>query len=96
MGDSADHIKGAEKIGVKTAVLLLNEFGDFANILEYAEKIAKPSVKQSILKYTEQLKMNYKMIKLNGGEPLPLELNELEYNVNGISTNGVLKGIELI
>lgn len=40
--------------------------------------------------------MNYKMIKLNGGEPLPLELNELEYNVNGISTNGVLKGIELI
>ena len=38
VGDSADHIKGSEKIGVKTAVLLLNEFGNLANILEYAEK----------------------------------------------------------
>ena len=46
----ADNIKGVEKIGVKAAVLLLNEFGNLANILEYADKIAKPSVKQSILK----------------------------------------------
>ena len=44
-GDTADNIKGADRIGPKTAAYLLNEFGTLDNILANAEKIEKPFIK---------------------------------------------------
>lgn len=94
-GDASDNIKGAEKVGVKTAAVLINEFGTLENILANAENIKKPSIRESIIKNTERLKTNYKLIKLSNHEPLPFALCELEYSYNGITTNEVLKGIHL-
>ena len=94
-GDTADNIRGADKIGLKTAASLLNEFGTLENILVNAENIKKPSVKESIIRNTERLKMNYKIIKLENTVPLPFSLNELIYAYSGITTNEVLRGIGL-
>lgn len=94
-GDTADNIKGADKVGLKTAALLINEFGTLENILANAESIKKPSIKESIIRNTEKLKMNYKLIKLNDTVPLPFSMNELSYSFGGITTNEVLKGIGL-
>lgn len=94
-GDAADNIKGADKVGPKTAALLLNEFGTLANILANAESIKKPSVRNSIIRNTEKLKINYKLIKLGNTEQLPFGFRELEYSYSGITTNEVLKGIGL-
>lgn len=57
-GDVADNIKGAEKVGLKTAAFLLNEFGTLENILANAEYIKKPSIKESIIRNTEKLIIN--------------------------------------
>ena len=92
-GDTADNIKGAEKVGVKTAASLLNEFGTLENILTNTELIKKPSVKESIIKNSEKLRINYKMIKLENTVSLPFCMQELEYCYNGITTNEVLRGI---
>lgn len=94
-GDKADNIKGADKVGVKTATLLLNEFGNLNHILASADRIKKPSIKESIISNAERLKMNYKLIKLGNVVPLPYTLQELEYVYTGIATNEVLKGIGL-
>lgn len=94
-GDTSDNIKGADKIGSKTAASLLNEFHTLENILANAENIKKPSIKESVIRNTEKLKRNYTLIKLGNIEPLPFTLNELEYNYAGITTNEVLKGIGL-
>lgn len=94
-GDTADNIKGADKVGLKTAALLINEFGTLENILANAESIKKPSIKESIIRNTEKLKINYKLIKLNDTAPLPFSMNELSYSFDGITTNEVLKGIGL-
>lgn len=94
-GDKADNIKGADKVGVKTATLLLNEFGNLNHILASADRIKKPSIKESIISNAERLKMNYKLIKLGNEVPLPYTLQELEYVYTGIATNEVLKGIGL-
>ena len=94
-GDTADNIKGAEKVGIKTAASLLNEFGTLENILANTENIRKPSIKESVIKNSEKLRMNYKIIKLENSKSLPLGLQELKYYYNGITTNEVLKGIGL-
>lgn len=95
VGDTADNIKGAEKVGAKTAALLLKEFGTLENVLANAENIKKPFIKESIIKNTEKLRINYKIIKLGDTKLLPFSKQELEYCYAGITTNEVLKGIGL-
>lgn len=94
-GDTADNIKGAEKVGPKTAAMLINEFGSLENLLERAEEIKKPSVRNSVLRDAERLRKNYQLIKLDGVEGLPFALDEMEWQDRGITTNEVLKGIGL-
>lgn len=94
-GDASDNIKGADKVGPKTAALLLNEFADLKNILANAENIKRNSIKESIIRNSEKLIINYKIIKLENTAPLPFDLSELIYNDKEITTNEVLKGIGL-
>ena len=94
-GDTSDNIKGADKVGPKTAALLLNEFGTLENLLANAEQIKKPSIKEYIIRNTVRLKTNYKLIKLENRAQLPFTLQELVYHDTGITTNEVLKGIGL-
>ena len=94
-GDNADNIKGADKVGPKTSALLLNEFGTLENILAHAREIKKPSIRESVLRNAERLKINFELIKLGNTVPLPFDLSELAYIDTGITTNEVLKGIKL-
>lgn len=94
-GDTADNIKGADKIGPKTAAALVNEFGNLESIIANADNIAKPSIKASVITNTERLRLNYKLIKLCDCANLPFALDEMKYTYNGITTNEVLIGIGL-
>lgn len=40
-GDKADNIKGADRVGPKTAAALLNEFGSLENVILNADKIKR-------------------------------------------------------
>lgn len=94
-GDTADNIKGADKVGPKTAMQLVNEFGTLEEIIAHAEEIKKPSIRESVLKNAERLRKNYQLIKLEGTKELPFLLEELEYCYSGVTTTEVLKGIGL-
>ena len=94
-GDTADNIKGAEKVGPKTAAMLLRMFGNLENIILQADEITKPSVKASVIGNAERLWRNYNLIKLNNSVPMPFTLDKLAYSFTGITTNEVLKGIGL-
>ncbi len=95
VGDASDNIKGADKVGPKTAAYLLNKFGTLNNILVNAESIEKPSIRDSIIRNAEHLRTNKKIIKLDNTSQLPFELNELAYTFTNVTTTDVLKGIEL-
>ncbi len=94
-GDASDNIRGADKIGPKTAALLLNEFGTLEGILANAAAIRKPSIRESVIRNTDRLRVNRRLICLDGLEPLPYVLDELIYELPDITTNGVLRGIGL-
>lgn len=94
-GDVSDNIKGADKIGPKTATMLLNKFDTLENLLANAEHIHKPSVRESVIRNAERLRINYRLIKLEGGAELPFNLEQLAWQDGGLTTNEVLKGIGL-
>ena len=97
VGDVADNVKGAPKIGVKTAAKLLKQFGSLDNVIACAEQIAKPSIRQSVVDNALRLAVNYQIIKLTDGAALPFNIDELQYALqDGIKTLDVLKQINLI
>ena len=93
VGDSADNIRGAEKIGTKTAAELIKQFGSLAEIIKRTDEIVKPSIKASLQKDYERLLQNYSLIKLEAMAELPFKLEDLSYTYNGITTNEILKAI---
>ena len=48
MGDPSDNIKGVPKIGEKTAMKLIQDFGTIEEIYTNIDKISKPSVKKAL------------------------------------------------
>ena len=94
-GDNADNIKGADKVGPKTAAWLLQEFGDLESIITRAEEIQKPSIRASVMQNAERLRTNYKLIRLTGNVEIPFVLDKLTYQYNGVTTTQVLTAIGL-
>lgn len=94
-GDTSDNIRGAYKVGPKTAAALLNRFGSLDRVLMGADSIEKPSVRASIRADADRLRTNYRLIKLEGADNLPFPLAELVWQDQGLTTSEVLKGIGL-
>jgi DNA polymerase-1 len=92
-GDTADNIKGADKVGQKTAAWLINEFSDLDSLLLNADKITKPSVRTSIKENGARLLKNRRLIKLDGCAELPFTLDQLRYTYQGERTAEVLSAI---
>lgn len=93
VGDTADNIKGAEKIGVKTAASLLKTFGTLENIISNVENIDKPSIKKSIAANTDRIRKNYELIKLEQNQLLPYDKCDLKFLNTSKTTTEVLKEI---
>ncbi len=94
-GDTADNIRGAYKVGPKTAASLLQEYGTLETLLIHAESIRKPSIRESLLQDRERLQVNYQLIKLQGCEALPFSLEQMAYQDSGMGTTEVLRAIGL-
>ena len=94
-GDVSDNIAGADKIGPKTATALLRRFGNLQEIIEHADDIERPSIRESVRRNAERLHTNYRLIRLDKKAELPFPLNELEYTYTGITTSEVLERVGL-
>ncbi|WP_347280528.1 5'-3' exonuclease H3TH domain-containing protein [uncultured Phocaeicola sp.] len=93
VGDTADNIKGAEKIGIKTAASLLRTFGTLENIIRNAGDIDKPSIKNSIIENTDRIRRNYELIHLEKNQLLQYDKCDLEFTDVSKTKTEVLKGI---
>lgn len=94
-GDTADNIRGVERVGPKTAAALLNQFQDVEDLIAHAGEIVKPSVRESVMNSTDRIRRNYALIALSGEADLPFALEELAYTYTGITTTQVLGAIGL-
>ncbi len=96
VGDASDNLKGADKIGKKTAAMLLKQFPTLEEIIANAERIERKSIRNSILENKERLQTNYRLIKLTDGAQLPFSLDELFYQGATETTSEILTRIGVL
>lgn len=77
-GDSVDNVPGAPGIGIKTAALLINEFGDLESLLSRAEEIKQPKRRQTLIDHAEQIRISKRLVQLDCDTPLDFTLESLE------------------
>ena len=77
-GDSVDNVPGAPGIGIKTAALLINEFGDLDTLLERASEIKQDKRRQTLIDFADQIRLSRQLVTLDCDTPLPQPIDELK------------------
>ncbi len=77
-GDSVDNVPGAPGIGIKTAALLINEFGSLEELLDRAEEIKQPKRRETLIEKRDQIELSKKLVQLDCETPLDFTLDDLE------------------
>ncbi|MEE2946485.1 MAG: DNA polymerase I [Pseudomonadota bacterium] len=77
-GDSVDNVPGAPGIGIKTAALLINEFGDLETLLDRAEEIKQPKRRQTLIEKRDQIELSKRLVQLDCEMELDFTLESLE------------------
>ena len=75
-GDSVDNIPGVPGIGIKTAALLINEYGDLDGLFENSEKIKQKKRRENIIEFENQAYLSKKLVTLKNDVPLPIPIKE--------------------
>ena len=75
-GDSVDNIPGVPGIGIKTAALLINEYGNLDGLFKNAESIKQKKRRENIIEFEEQAYLSKKLVTLRDDVPLPIPIQE--------------------
>ena len=79
-GDSTDNVPGVPGIGVKTAALLINEYGDLDTLLERAGEIKQTKRRENLIEFADLARTSRELVTLKQDVPVtsPLESFVLE------------------
>jgi DNA polymerase-1 len=77
-GDSVDNVPGAPGIGIKTAALLINEFGDLDTLLARAGEIKQDKRRQTLIDFADQIRLSRELVRLDCDTPLPQPIDALK------------------
>jgi DNA polymerase-1 len=76
IGDSTDNVPGVPGIGVKTAALLVGEYGDLETLLARASEIGQPKRRESLITFADQARLSRNLVILDDHVPLDVPLAE--------------------
>ena len=76
-GDSVDNVPGAPGIGIKTASLLINEYGDLDTLLARAGEIKQDKRRQTLIDFADQIRLSRQLVRLDDHAPLPSPIEDL-------------------
>ena len=76
IGDSTDNVPGVPGIGVKTAALLINEYGDLGTLLARASEITQPKRRESLITFADQARLSRTLVILDTHVPVEVPLAE--------------------
>jgi len=77
-GDKVDNIPGAPGIGPKTALDLINQFGDIEGLIRNADKIKQEKKKNTIIASEKDIRISLELVKLKNDVELPLSIDDIK------------------
>ena len=75
-GDSTDNVPGVPGIGVKTAALLLSEYGDLDTLLERAGEIKQKKRRENLIEFADQARISRDLVTLKTDVPINETIDE--------------------
>src|SRR5947209_7671109 len=77
IGDSTDNVPGVPGIGIKTAALLINEYGDLETLLARASEIKQEKRRQALIEHAETARISKRLVLLDDRVPMDLPIDRL-------------------
>jgi len=84
MGDASDNVPGVPGVGEKTALELIQLFGDLENVLANADKVKRKNISQNLKEHSDLARLSKKLVTIETSVPFELDLNSLsrrEFNL---------------
>lgn len=79
-GDASDNIPGVTKIGEKTALKLLHEYGTLEELYDQVEGMKKSKRKENLIAEKETAFLSKKLATIDVEAPITVKLDELHYH----------------
>lgn len=76
-GDSTDNVPGAPGIGLKTAALLIQEYGGLDGLLDRASEIKQPKRREALMANADLIRISRQLVLLKDDAPVPVTLDDL-------------------
>src|SRR6266498_1188730 len=85
VGDTSDNIPGVKGVGQKTALELLNTFGDLDAILANAERIPGKRAREAVQHDAELARLSRQLVTIRRDVPLALDLDALRVRLPDVA-----------
>ncbi|KRN29744.1 DNA polymerase I [Lactobacillus selangorensis] len=79
MGDTSDNYPGVTKVGPKTALKLLDEYGSIENLYDHVDEMKKSKLKEHLIEDKNQAFLSKKLATIDRHAPLTLGLADIPY-----------------
>ncbi|MEP1230942.1 MAG: DNA polymerase I [Litorimonas sp.] len=76
-GDSVDNIPGVPGIGVKTAVLLLEQYGDLETLLQRCDEIPQKGRREKMMNNIDNARVSLELVTLKTDVPVEVPVEDL-------------------
>lgn len=88
MGDKSDNIPGVTKIGEKTGLKLLLEYGSLEGIYDHIDQLKQSKMKESLIKDKEIAFLSRKLVTIDTQAPIEIGLEDILYQGSDIKQLG--------
>ncbi|EOT47686.1 MULTISPECIES: DNA polymerase I [Enterococcus] len=78
-GDASDNIPGVTKIGEKTAIKLLTQFGSVEGIYDHLDELKKSKMKENLIADHEQALLSKRLATIDTDAPVAVSIEDLIY-----------------
>lgn len=78
-GDTSDNYPGVTKVGEKTALKLLDQFGSVENLYNHVDELKQSKMKEHLIEDKEAAFLSKKLATINRDAPIKITLDDVQY-----------------
>lgn len=78
IGDKSDNVPGVPGIGEKTAIPLVQQFGNIENILKSLEKIPQKGVQSKLKEHADSARLSKELVTIDTKVPIKVDIHQLK------------------